>query len=49
MKIGVAGAGLMGAGITQAAAQAGHDVRLIDLSEDLNPGDPLLRLRRIGT
>ena len=31
--IGVVGAGIMGAGIAQVAAQAGHEVRLLDLRE----------------
>ncbi len=33
-KIGIIGAGQMGAGIAQIAAQAGYPVRLLDMSED---------------
>ena len=34
MKVAVAGAGTMGAGIAQACAVAGHEVLLQDVSED---------------
>jgi 3-hydroxyacyl-CoA dehydrogenase len=34
-KIFVAGAGLMGGGISQVCAQAGYDVTMRDLSEDI--------------
>ena len=34
-KIFVAGAGLMGGGISQICAQAGYDVTMRDLSEDI--------------
>ncbi|HNS41794.1 MAG TPA: 3-hydroxyacyl-CoA dehydrogenase NAD-binding domain-containing protein [Taishania sp.] len=33
MKVGVLGAGTMGSGITQVAAQAGHEVVLVDLNQ----------------
>jgi 3-hydroxybutyryl-CoA dehydrogenase len=35
MKVGVLGAGTMGAGIAQVAAQAGHQVVLVDLNQDV--------------
>lgn len=35
MSIGVIGAGVMGAGVAQAAAQSGHHVILIDLTEEI--------------
>lgn len=35
MKVGVLGAGTMGAGIAQVAAQAGHEVVLVDLNQDV--------------
>ena len=35
MKIGIIGAGSMGSGIAQVASQAGHDVILTDLSQDV--------------
>ncbi len=35
MKIGVLGAGTMGAGIAQVAAQSGHDVVLVDVNADM--------------
>ena len=34
MKIGIVGAGTMGAGIAQVCAMAGHDVTIFDLAED---------------
>ncbi len=34
MKIGVLGGGAMGAGIAQVAAQAGHQVVLVDIQEE---------------
>lgn len=34
MKVGVLGAGTMGAGIAQVAAQAGHEVVLVDVSQE---------------
>lgn len=35
MKVGVLGAGTMGAGIAQVASQAGHEVVLIDLNQEV--------------
>ena len=35
MKIGIIGAGAMGSGIAQVASQAGHEVILTDLSQDV--------------
>lgn len=35
MKVGVLGAGTMGAGIAQVAAQAGHQVILVDLNQEV--------------
>lgn len=35
MKVGVLGAGTMGAGIAQVAAQSGHEVILIDLNQEV--------------
>ena len=35
MKIGIIGAGAMGSGIAQVASQAGHEVILTDLSQDI--------------
>ena len=35
MKVGVLGAGTMGSGIVQVAAQNGHDVVLVDLNEQI--------------
>jgi 3-hydroxybutyryl-CoA dehydrogenase len=43
-SVGVIGAGSMGAGIAQLAAQAGHEVRL----HDLQPGATATALQRIG-
>ncbi len=34
-KVGVLGAGLMGAGIAQVAATAGYDVSIVEVNEDL--------------
>ena len=35
IKVGVIGAGTMGAGIAQVAAQSGHEVYLIDLNNEV--------------
>ena len=35
IKIGVLGAGTMGSGIAQVAAQSGHEVVLVDVSADM--------------
>lgn len=51
-KIFIAGAGLMGGGISQVCAQAGFDVTMRDLSEDILPKgkqDRYGRVNIIGT